>query len=563
MASETGIEETFKAIRQACSAHTWSKAVELVRASAVAGVSEDADEIVCRVRTPERAVAPTVTLYPEDEEWDCNCESKAPCCEHVAAAVIAARRAQQEGLTLQTDQRSGAHLVYRFKSAREHLVLERWVAQPNGQAELLDRSISSIASSAADKRRITPSQADIAIDRLMGNKLHGPLVGETLEGVLRALADAPHIELDGVPIKIESTLVKPHGYVCDHQGGFKVVLERDPRIAEVLAPGVVRLSDPNGDRLGVLGETDLTGRSLERLPSERSYGPRDVSHLVTEVLPQLLKRFPVEVRTQKLPQLTRSIRPSIVLEVEQEGNTLSVLPKLVYGSSARVDGAQLVYLGGDVPIRDEDAERRAARRLKETLSLTPGSRMIVSGEPATALAARLDSWQGEIQGRSPRGFIERTELEAKVDFQNGALSIEFRGKDGARHASAEAVLAAWQGGLGLVPLSEGGWAPLPAGWLERHGRRVADLLDAKRLSGKQALPAYALPGLAQLCVDLGQPPPGDLKRLEPLIAGFEKIPEAPQPPDLRAELRDYQRQGVNWLCFLRDTELGATLADDM
>src|SRR5262245_33294865 len=177
----TSIEETFKAIRQACSSHTWSRAVELVRASAVAGVSENDEEIVCRVRMPERALAPTVRLYPEDEEWDCDCESKAPCCEHVAAAVIAVRRSHQEGLTLPTDQRSGAHLGYRFKAAREHLVLERLVVQPNGTSELLERSVSSIVSSASDARRISPSQADIAIDRLLGNKLHGPLAGETLE----------------------------------------------------------------------------------------------------------------------------------------------------------------------------------------------------------------------------------------------------------------------------------------------------------------------------------------------------------------------------------------------
>jgi len=108
------IEQTFKAIRQACSSHMWSRAVELVRASAVAGVSEDDDEIVCRVRTPDRAVAPTVRLYPGDEEWDCDCDSKAPCCEHIAAAVIAVRRAHSEGLTLPADQRSGTHLGFCF-----------------------------------------------------------------------------------------------------------------------------------------------------------------------------------------------------------------------------------------------------------------------------------------------------------------------------------------------------------------------------------------------------------------------------------------------------------------
>src|SRR5262249_16946356 len=41
------------------------------------------------------------------------------------------------------------------------------------------------------------------------------------------------------------------------------------------------------------------------------------------------------------------------------------------------------------------------------------------------------------------------------------------------------------------------------------------------------------------------------------------IPETTLPKDLTAELRPYQRRGIDWLCFLRDAELGAVLADDM
>jgi superfamily II DNA or RNA helicase len=558
----SALDETFKAIRQACSASLWSQAVELVRASAVAGVSESEEEIVCRVRTPNRVVAPKVTLYPLDEEWDCDCDSKAPCCEHIAAAIIAARRARQEGVSLPTDARSGAHLAYRFKTLREHLMLERFVVKPDGQSELLEKSVAGIASSASDTRRLTPTQSDIAIDRLMGSRLHGPLAGETLQGVLLALADAQHVELDGQLVSVEAPPIKPIARVLDDGKGFKVVLDKDPRLAEVVVPGVAR----NGARLFVLAETDLTGLSLERLPNERTYGPREVSALVTEVLPALMKRVPVEVVTERLPTLTRSIRPSIALDVEQVGNTLSVLATLVYGKNARIDNNQLVHLDGDVPIRDEEGEKRAVRRLKEQLELTPGSRMIVNGAPAAALAERLDHWQGEIRGRAPAGFIERQGLEAKVGFDGGALSIEFevKGDGPPRRASADAVLAAWHGGLSLVPLLEGGWAPLPTGFLERHGRRVTELLLAKQATEQKGpLPAYALPALAQLCGDLGVEPPGDLKRLTPLIEGFEKIPEAVLPSDLRAELRDYQRQGVNWLCFLRDARLGATLADDM
>jgi SNF2 domain-containing protein/helicase-like protein len=559
----SAVDETFKAIRQACSASLWSQAVELVRASAVAGVSESEEEIVCRVRTPSRAIAPKVTLYPLDEEWDCDCDSKLPCCEHVAAAMIAVRRAQQEGVSLPNDARSGAHLAYRFKTVREQqLLLERYVVKPDGAAELLDRSVAGIASSASDVRRLVPTQSDIAIDRLMGSRLHGGLGGESLQGVLLALGGAPHVELDGKPVSVEDAKVLPIARVLDDGKGFKVVLEKDPRIESVVVPGVAR----SGERLLVLGETDLSGASLERLPTSRSYGPREVSALVTEVLPALMKRVPVEVQTERLPKLTRSLRPSIALEVEQVGNTLSVLATLVYGKNARIDNNHLVHLEGDVPIRDEDGEKRAVRRLKEQLDLAPGNRIIVNGAPAAALAERLDNYGGEIRGRAPAGFIEKKGLEARVGFDGGALSIEFAvaGDGPARSASADAVLSAWQNGLGLVPLLEGGWAPLPAAFLERHGRRVAELLAAKQArKSDEPLPAYALPALAQLCGDLGVEPPGDLRRLAPLIEGFDSIPEATLPADLRAELRDYQRRGVSWLCFLRDAQLGATLADDM
>src|SRR5690606_30878877 len=51
--------------------------------------------------------------------------------------------------------------------------------------------------------------------------------------------------------------------------------------------------------------------------------------------------------------------------------------------------------------------------------------------------------------------------------------------------------------------------------------------------------------------------------LRPLVDGFDGIPAADLPPDLQAELRDYQRKGVDWLAFARRAGLGAMLCDDM
>jgi SNF2 family DNA or RNA helicase len=54
----------------------------------------------------------------------------------------------------------------------------------------------------------------------------------------------------------------------------------------------------------------------------------------------------------------------------------------------------------------------------------------------------------------------------------------------------------------------------------------------------------------------------ELERFAPLLSAGA-LPEAQLPSDLTAELRGYQRRGVDWLCFLRDAGFGALLADDM
>jgi SNF2 family DNA or RNA helicase len=123
------------------------------------------------------------------------------------------------------------------------------------------------------------------------------------------------------------------------------------------------------------------------------------------------------------------------------------------------------------------------------------------------------------------------------------------------------VLAAWQEGLTLVPLTGGGMAPLPADWLTRFGDRVADLLAARDEAGD--LPRCALPDLARLCEDLELPPPPAYRELHDLLTQPDGIPVAELPKDLTATLRGYQRAGVNWLCALREAGFGALLADDM
>lgn len=54
-----------------------------------------------------------------------------------------------------------------------------------------------------------------------------------------------------------------------------------------------------------------------------------------------------------------------------------------------------------------------------------------------------------------------------------------------------------------------------------------------------------------------------LRKFGNRLQNFEGIREIKPPTTLKAELRDYQKEGLNWLQFLRKYELGGILADDM
>jgi SNF2 family DNA or RNA helicase len=55
----------------------------------------------------------------------------------------------------------------------------------------------------------------------------------------------------------------------------------------------------------------------------------------------------------------------------------------------------------------------------------------------------------------------------------------------------------------------------------------------------------------------------EIKSLKEKIQSFKSIKEVAVPKELNAELRSYQKEGLNWLCFLDEFNFGGCLADDM
>ena len=145
-------------------------------------------------------------------------------------------------------------------------------------------SLSSRGSPSPVGPAITPTQTDLQIDLALGAPRRRALAPDVLRSLFELLAGDHDVRLDDEPISTSSEPVAPRAVLRDaRSGGVSLRLERDPRVDEVVARGVVRC----GKTLHPIGEVELSGLSLERIPFEKVYGPEDVGELVTEVLPEL------------------------------------------------------------------------------------------------------------------------------------------------------------------------------------------------------------------------------------------------------------------------------------
>ena len=571
-------------VRESASKSTWSRGVELTRADAVHGLSEDEDgSVLLQVQEQQGMISHTATLHVADEDWQCTCSGPDDPCRHVAAATIALHQARKQGEALPAPKTQSGTLRYRLSRSRPSLAIERDIVHAGGVYRL-ESTLTALSSGRVDGPAFVATQADLAAERALGTRRRGPLPRGLLEPLFKALAACPHVTLDGEAVVVSTEPVLPYCRVVDAPGGFRLVLARDPEIDEALGDGVTL----SGQTLRLAAEGRLNGRELQDLVRGRFYSNTQVAELVTDVLPGLRERIQVGVETEKLPETSQSERPWISLLVERRKDALSVLPRLVYGEPgspplARVDAGELVHLRGSIPVRDRNAEALRTHHLREALGLRPGYRVDLRQRQAIDFARRLRDWKGPIEGNAHLDFVERGDLSPDLSITEDRIEMAFltagpqeAGSEEARaltddptepttggrsSARTADVLRAWQAGDTWVPLEGGGMATLPADWLDRFGDQVADLLAAQPRQGP--LPMAVLPDLARLCDDLDHPPPASLERLRPLIEDFDGIPRAPLPADFEGTLRRYQEDGVDWLSLLRRLELGALLADDM
>lgn len=145
-----------------------------------------------------------------------------------------------------------------------------------------------------------------------------------------------------------------------------------------------------------------------------------------------------------------------------------------------------------------------------------------------------------------------------TDWFDTSLEIKY----GKQKASLKQLHKSIRNKSKFVQLDDGTMGILPDEWM----KKIAAFFQAGEVEEELLkIPKNNFTQIDQLFENefLSQEVKDELAFFSTKFSSLKNLKEVPVPPELNATLRDYQRQGLNWLNFLDEHNFGACLADDM
>ena len=551
------VQSLIEKVRNAVPESVWSVAVKQARDGGIRGISDDGEELCFHVKFRGKAQPFEVFLWPNEEDWGCDCTLPGPCCVHVCSAAIAWIREVKEGGTLpQPKKKFQVKLRYDFVSEGSALHLKRTALYPDGREELLKGTLA--------ESDLLADRGDVQVESLLAMHVSGPLSAVLLRKVLVFLEGKPTATLDGKKIKLSAKAISFQIVVQDHEEGFKAALGRPSGIQRLFRGAAVK-----NRRLRPTSHGSLTQEQRRELMKGVFIRSSQVGRLVQEMIPVWRSQIDVEIRTERLPH-TEQLQPYVAVTLKEAALGLMVEAWVLYGDPAvaRVERGMLKLLGEVIPARDPGSERLAVREYEALTGLVVGHpHTLPPSKAAGFLTEVLPKFSGKVIGKIPheRFAIESTRLLPKFQIQEGdsrrwQLDVDFVSDTG-RHADTDSLLTAWKSGSGLVPLLGGGFAPLPSEWLAKHGSLLRELWEQRDKEGQ--VHRHCAAAISELFEENEELVPPDLKRLRDFLEQGEGLPSLPISKGFTGELRGYQQVGVDWIRFMGSMDLNGILADDM
>ena len=315
-----------------------------------------------------------------------------------------------------------------------------------------------------------------------------------------------------------------------------------PWMAHFREEGVIEAPEPDGEALlaALLG---APGAPTVDVPEELRY---------EEV--QLVPRPALKIRGPGANQSRNKLKGD--LSFEYEGRPVAGED----ASAGFFDAPSRRFVRRNVPVEEE------ARRLLESNGVklqhwygeNPYWEIAPTRLPKVVRALVEAGWHIEADGkifRRPGAF--QMGVSTGVDWFELHGDVEY----GETRAKLPALLEAVRRGDRMVRLDDGAYGLLPEEWLKRIGM-LAGMGEAEdghmrfRRSQAGLLDALLATQPEATCDET-------FERLRREMRAFAGVQAVAQPAGFVGHLRDYQREGLGWMDFLRRFHFGGCLADDM
>ena len=263
----------------------------------------------------------------------------------------------------------------------------------------------------------------------------------------------------------------------------------------------------------------------------------------------------------------RLVTPKPALRLSQSGAEFQAQLLFDYGRGwvTQMPGQRGFYYPEErlYVLRDQAFEEAAREKLKELGLRSPtdaraawrlGSKMM----PRVVRELLKVGWHLDAEGKIFRNpGSRRMEVKSGIDWFELHAAVDYDGQS----VGLPELIAAVRRGDGMIQLGDGTMGMLPEEWLEKFaplaglGEMEEDHLRFRQ--NQAGLLDALLAAQPEACVD------ELFSRVRERIRSFGGVKTAPQPEGFRGELREYQREGLGWMEFLREFGFGGCLADDM
>lgn len=555
-------DNIFKAIREA-SGNYWSKGVESSRLGRIYLSKPSEDEISLIFTESGKHLHRRVKLWPSEEDWQCDCGDDSDPCIHVVSSAILYKRAIENDVKISNFEKIGGHILYCLVSKNRYLEFYRFVKDDSDKTHRISASLEALTTRRVPGPFLIPTKEDYVIDEIIKDFREGEIPANFMPKLLTGLSSCKNVLLDDSPV-ICST--EKTGYIAtikDDRGGLSLTGSLDSSIIKSFRNEAVLVK---GNILKSFRAAKLPPRVLKMLVEGERFSLKEIPDLVSKFFPQLEKLLELRIVSKNIPKGVIA-KPRIVFENRSSGKSLYVTPRIVYGKPiiARLLKDRLEANSEVIPVRKFDEERALITRLNLSDKWNLDQEVLYESESAVNL---VSSSKGAIEwsGDAFKEFITKPSLELSIaldSHSNSGLNVEFNFSNNEdSEVDAATVVGAYERGESMIPLLGGGWAPLPKDWLSKYGFILKSLIQARTSDG--VVPSARAFDVFKLADSIGSCIPDSLNNLRNSLANGGALKQkCALPSDLVAKLRLYQHEGVSWLNFMKQYNMGCLLADDM